>query len=217
MTTDVAVAIPWRPEPDRIAAHSRVVEFWNHHGFPIVHGDSKPRLPFNLAQARNDAVRRVEAEVVIVSDADTIPDIGSVVAAIERPGVTWPFTKYRHIPVEYVDRPDLMSARVDQEYYGSVGGIFVARRETYWQLGGMDERFTQWGYEDSAFHLVAKTLSTVNRLPGIVFSFNHSANRDMTDGNPNKHRYHLYEFACGKPNVMRELVKWSDAGAHPRY
>jgi predicted glycosyltransferase involved in capsule biosynthesis len=164
-------------------------------------------LPFDRAQARNNAVCRVHAEVVIVSDADRIPCSASVVAAIEKPSVTRSFTTYRHIPVEYVDEADLMSARVDQEYHGSVGGIVVTRRQTYWQLGGMDERFTGWGYEDSAFHLGARTLSTVNRLPGIVFSFNHSCDRDMTDSNPNKHRYRLYEFACGKPDVMRELVK----------
>jgi hypothetical protein len=199
--------MPWRPAPDRIAAHDRVVDFWHHHGFTIVAGDSRPDAPFNLAQARNNAVRRADADVVIVSDADTVPDIGSVLAAIEKPGVTWPFTAYRHIPAEYADKADLMSARVDQEYNGSVGGIFVTSRDTYWNLGGMDEGFTRWGYEDSAFYLVAKTLSTVNRLPGIVFSFNHSAERDMTDGNPNKHRYQLYEFACGKTQVMRELVK----------
>ncbi len=121
--------------------------------------------------------------------------------------MTWPFATYRHIPAQYVDSADLMSAPVDQEYVGSVGGIFVTRRETYWDLGGMDEGFVRWGYEDSAFYLVARTLSTVNRLPGIIFSFNHSADRDVTDNNPNKHRYQLYEFAFGKPQVMRELVK----------
>lgn len=209
---DATVCMPWRPAPDRMAAYARVTAFWKHHGLPIVEADSTPALAFSLAEARNRAVRQAETEYVIVADADTIPDIGAVTRALTMPdGVTWPFTHYRHIPAEWVDHPDLMTAPVDQAYRNSVGGLLVCRRETYWRLGGMDDRFERcWGYEDNAFHAAAATLAKVNRLPGTVFSFNHTVagtGRDMTPRNPNRHRYELYKFANGKPHLMRELIK----------
>lgn len=209
---DATVCIPWRPAPDRMAAYARVTAFWKHHGLPIVEVDSTPALAFSLAEARNKAVRQAETEFVIVADADTIPDIGAVTRALDNhDGVTWPFTEYRHIPPEWIDAPDLMSAPIEQAYGASVGGIFVTRRETYWRLGGMDERFERrWGFEDNAFHAAASTLAAAHRVPGIVFSFNHGVagpGRDMTKDNPNRWRYELYKFATGKPQLMSELIK----------
>lgn len=205
---EATVAIPWRPQPDRMNAHARVVAFWEHNGFRIIEADSTPELPFSLSEARNNAVRQVTTPVVIVADADTIPDIGRVHQAIDMDGVIWPFERYRHIPADWVDRADLMAAPADREYNESLGGLLVTQCDLYWQLGGMDDRFERrWGYEDNAFHAAAETLATVHRLPGVVFSFNHDADRDLSLDNPNRHRWDLYKFARGKPQMMRELLK----------
>lgn len=208
MTT--AVCMPWRPQPDRLAAHARVLDFWWHFGFEVIEADSDPRGPFNIAVARNNAVRQAQgADVVILADADTIPDIASVLEAVQDPqGVTYPFSTYLHIPGEWVSRSDLFAAKPDQRYNASVGGVVVCEAETYWELGGMDERFYPvWGYEDNAFALAAHTLVGTRRLPGTIFSFNHSANRDLSQDNPNRARFALYQFANGKPAMMRELVR----------
>jgi N-terminal domain of galactosyltransferase len=208
---EATVCIPWRPAADRMDAYARVTSFWKHHGFPIVEADSTPALAFSISESRNRAVRQAETEIVIVADADTIPDIGAIAHALERSdGVTWPFTEYRHVAAGYVDQADLMTAPPDKTYRNSVGGIFICRRDTYWRLGGMDERFERrWGYEDNAFHAVASTLATVRREPGIVFSFNHAVDggRDLTTDNPNRWRHELYKYATGKPQLMAELIK----------
>jgi hypothetical protein len=184
--------------------------FWQHHGFKVVEADSRRGLPFAISEARNAAVRQVKTAKVIVADADTIPDIGAVLAALENDGVTWPHTLYRHIPGSYADKADLMTAPVDHLYRRSVCGLFVTSTETYWALGGMDERFERtWGFEDSCFALAAGTLSTTHRVTGMAFSFNHAVpgDRDTSSANPNRHRYALYQFANGKPQIMRELIK----------
>jgi hypothetical protein len=204
------VCIPWRPQPDRVDAYKRVRAFWESTGWTITEADSDPDLPFSLCEARNNAVKQAKTDVIVVADADTLPDLGAVWGAVQNPvGVCWPFTKYRHIPGDYHNRADLMSAPIDREYKGSVGGLFVTTQETYWGLGGMDERFEpRWGADDVAFRYVAHTLSTVSRKPGIVFSFNHSADRDMNKAtNPNLMRLELYKFCSGKPDLMRELIK----------
>lgn len=206
---NATVCIPYRATPDRVAAYKRVRAFWKHHGFPVVTGDSGSEI-FNLAASRNAAVRKAKTRNVIVADADTIPDIEQVYLAIDTPGITWPFSEYRHIPGECVKRADLMLAPVDRYYSNSVGGLFVCSVGDYWAAGGMDERFSHrsWGYDDSAFYLAAKTLGLANRTQhGIVFSFNHAADRDMTNDNPHKTRYQLYRMCDGHPDLMRELIR----------
>jgi hypothetical protein len=203
--------MPWRPQPDRIAAHDRVRDFWRHFGFRVIEANSNPDLPFNLSVARNNAARQAQdADVLILADADTIPDIASVLAAVDDPQecVTYPFHTYLHIPGEWVTRADLFAARPDQRYNASVGGIFVCTAEIYWELRGMDERFYPvWGYEDNAFAMAAHTICGIRRLAGTVFSFNHSAERDMSQDNPNKPRFDLYRHANGNPAMMRELIR----------
>ena len=205
---NATVCIPYRATTDRVAAYKRVRAFWKHHGFPVVTGDSGSDI-FNLAASRNAAVRKSKTRNVIVADADTIPDIEQVYLAIDAPGITWPFTEYRHIPGGCVTRGDLMTAPVDRTYSASVGGLFVCSVGDYWDAGGNDERFVHgWGFEDSAFYLAARTFGLANRArDGIVFSFNHSADRDMSSANPHKTRYDLYRFADGRPELMRELIR----------
>lgn len=209
MGTDATVCIPYRATPDRVAAYKRVRAFWRHHGFPVVTGDSGSDI-FNLAASRNAAVRKAKTHNIIVADADTVPDIEQVYVALDKPGITWPFAEYRHIPGECVKRSDLMLAPVDRYYSASVGGLFVCSVDDYWAAGGMDERFSHrsWGYDDSAFYLAARTFGLANRpADGIVFSFNHFAERDMTDDNPHKTRYQLYRMCDNRPELMRELIR----------
>ena len=211
MVTDACVCIPWRATDDRLAAFDRVTKFWGHHGFRVITADSDHQgASFNLSCARNRAVGWADTKYIIVADADTIPDIGNVFFALDEfAGVTWPFTHYRHIPADYAYSADLMmSAPVDRTYSNSVGGIFICERELYWELGGCDEMFTGWGFEDNAFHIAAQTLSRVRRLDGTVFSFNHNGtHRDMSGGNPNRTRLQLYKLCAGDKPLMRELIR----------
>lgn len=218
------VCIPWRPQPDRIAAHRRCVTFWTDAGFRVVEGDSDPAKPFHLPAARNDAVRRSGSEIVVIADADTLPeDIGQVHRAIDTladPDGTeikfcYPHTVYRYIPPEWVDRDDLRLAPILAENYHSPGGILVCSQEAFWAVGGYDERFTpgRVGYEDTALMAAIHTLSQWWRIYGTVWSFDHpdSADRDY-DTHPNKARFRLYERCNGDAEMMAELIKGNSAG-----
>lgn len=194
-------------------AKHRVVDFWMHHGFRVTISDSRAG-PFNLSQARNTAARVAcmskTTDVLIMADADTIPDIAAVHRAVDKAHsegmVVWPFTEYRHIPGEWVSRADLMAAPITQRYTRSVGGLFVVRPDVFWELGGNDERFVGWGYEDSAFHVVVTTMAKVRRENGIVFSFDHQAERNLTPTNPNRDLYQQYRAAMFNRQKIGELI-----------
>jgi hypothetical protein len=180
-----------------------VRKFWDYAGFRVVTADSDSG-PFNRAQARNRAVDKVTTPVVIVCDADSIPDLRSVLRAVERPlGLTLPFARYRQIPPEWADKPDLLAAPAIGEFANSTGGCWVIRTEDYHSAGGCDERFVGWGGEDVAFWYAAQTLVGAQRTDGLLLSFWQDTDR-TPENNP---LLGQYQAARGSAWKMREVLR----------
>jgi N-terminal domain of galactosyltransferase len=205
------VCIPWRPSPSRMKPYDRVRRFWaeTFPDWPVITEDSDTEI-FSLSRARNNAVRKAATEIVVVADADTIPEADNVVRAVADPtGVTWPFTTWRLIPAEHVDTPldefPRIPTLIDPH---ATGGVMVTTADEYWRLGGHPEEFHGWGYEDQAFQYVAQALSECRRIPGAAYSIDHQADspawtRDVTR---NAGLVMLYRIAADKPQLMREIV-----------
>ena len=73
----VRVVIPWRPAPSRMDAFERVVS-WYREALPGVPVDTVDTgdTPFVLAACRNRAMSEAQPdEVVVIGDADTLPEI----------------------------------------------------------------------------------------------------------------------------------------------
>jgi hypothetical protein len=212
------VCIPWRPSPSRMKPYDRVREFWakNFPTYPVITADSDTEI-FSLSQARNNAVRQAETEVVIVADADTLAPVAGVKAAVKDPtGVIWPHMTWRLIPAEYAERPfkDFPTAPTVIEYKDGLGGVMVTTTKEYWRLGGQPEEFLGWGCEDCAWQMVVSTLSIFRREPGIAYSIDHNdagGNADTPgwsrDGNRNLPMLAPYRAAAGRPWLMREIIR----------
>lgn len=220
-TVTPAVCIPWRPQPDRVAAFERAKQFWTEHGHQVIAADSDPTQPFLCNQARNNAVRQADTDIVIIADGDTICEnhsqITQAVDAIRDGGadIVWPFRTYRHVTADSLKYPHTASFNIVREYrHGSPGGIIVSSRDAYWDIGGYDEKFIPgaWAWDDTAFMYCAETLLNAQRHSGVVYSFDHSVDNAGKPGrnldeSPNKPRFLLYDFARGKPDVMRALIR----------
>jgi len=208
----------------------QVCRWWDEQGFEVIAGDETPTedppLPFSLAAARNAVVSMADdRDVVILSDADTIPWVTVVKQAVEMVSrdpalVIYPFNEYCYLSRQFaLDMVHYTTVKdVNLDFYqpewikpNSVGGILVTSPHTYWAVGGMDERFERtWGFEDNAFVAAADTLTKVVRLPGRVYSFSHEVSgigRDWTELNPNFWRNQLYQHCYGNQKLMRELIK----------
>jgi SAM-dependent methyltransferase len=225
---DATVCIPWRPTKSRLAPYERVRDFWGLFGWPVVTADSDTKI-FSLSQARNAAVDKATTDVVIVSDADTLIDPLNVLRAVADPiGVWWPFDKYRVLSPDYLDTPlaELVNVPHVNTWDGAgiagVGGCIVTTTKEYWRLGGQPPEFIGWGWEDTAFTMIARTLSTVRRLKGCVYAFEHNTNAHRYVGGKadspgwdrdidrNKELFGYYRAGDGRPWLMRELIAQRD-------
>jgi hypothetical protein len=213
------VVIPWRPQPSRLAAFDRVVD-WYRREFPdarIVPVDSGDEV-FNLSRCRNVGVGLVEdvRSVVVLNDADTIPERGPLLAAVAAaagsPLVHLPYTEYRWLGAEGSEQfaegtplPECSSELV----HGACSGVYVTTPETWWSHGGQDERFAGWGYEDAAWSVAHETLlgAPPARHEGRVFALHHVPQpRSGSQYEANAGLMDLYRRAAVDVVLMRQLV-----------
>jgi hypothetical protein len=213
--TDITVAMPWRPTPDRVRAYERVSRFWlEEMGLELITADSGAGA-FNRSEARNNAVEAVTTEIVIVADADVMPQpMALAMALMDGIGgeVCWLYDEYRIIDPFWIDAPNpwmgqrmrCFCGQMLPGCCGAVSGLFICRTETYWRLGGHDVRFgAQWGGEDNAFACAAATLAGARRVPGLAVSFDHDAERNVRNIS---HWLAVYDTAMGDPHAMEELL-----------
>lgn len=217
---NVAVVIPWRAKPDRQYAFN-VVEFWYKKNLPdaqlIFSDDGKN--DFCLSGCRNVGVKKAEesgANVVIINDADTIPEINplkdAIIAANSDSYVHLPYTEYRALGQQGTKefKRGVQLRRCNAFIVnGAVSGVYVTSPQTWWSHYGQDERFVGWGFEDAAWY-TAHTVMLDNepvRHEGKVYALNHkSANKEGPLYEANKNLCDVY-FSISDKESMKQLAK----------
>lgn len=208
------VVIPWRDHPSRRPALSYCTAWWKAAGYPVRLLDTG-HTPFNLSAVRNLAVATTTAEVVIVADADTVPERAPLAQAItlaaDGHGTVLPYTEYRSLQAQGSAQAHRGRPLNDCHHLvipGACSGIFVTTPTGWANHLGQDEHFAGWGCEDAAWDITHTTLiGPPKRVPGKVYAFTHDS-QDKT-GEPTRNNYgriHLYEQAAGDPAAIRALA-----------
>ena len=216
----IGVVIPWREQSSRLKAFNIVMD-WYKDNIPeaTIYLPDHPGPVWLPSATRNDGVRMAEAEeceVIIMNDADTIPQLNPLrkaVKAAEASGsIHNPYTEYRAL-TSTGTREVHQGINLDwcdyQEVVGACSGTNVFTPETWWSLGGMDEKFKQWGYEDTAMHVAHKIIKGKSfvKNPGVVFSIGHKNQpREGEDYSNNEHLYREY-LDISNPQKMLEFVQ----------
>lgn len=181
--------------------------------------------PFNRSEARNNAFRASNADVLVVADADTIfqPDaIREAIRLIEN-GAPW-VIPYRLVAGYYslsqsaskrileLDPASPVPEPVDDDDWEhkhaspsdplpSWAGVLVLSRDAWLAAGGYDEGFIGWGYEDVAFR------SALDRVVGP---------HTRVDDSFVLHLWHERSEAenFGQPHIKenQERCRWYEAG-----
>jgi hypothetical protein len=147
--------------------------------------------PFNRAAAVNRAAALAgEWDLGIVIDSDVLLSVGQVRAAIVRATetgkVTWGHRRWRGISEAWTKRivdddrdlgaelsRDEMDLFVERTNPLSWSCCIVIPRPVFDDLGGFDERFRGWGFEDMAFQSVIVGLYGHERIEGDVIHLWH--------------------------------------------
>lgn len=122
--------------------------------------------PFSRSAAINNAARLATRDIFIITDADIVFDVDQIARAIlGLTGFTWiiPYTILNYLTLKQTNELQKMEPNVtlkaldftgcNQRDCTSImfGGISVVPRNYFEKIGGFDERFKDWGYEDNAF------------------------------------------------------------------
>lgn len=215
---NVTITYPFRPRCE-----------WRAKTFPLVQRAYSDILPsvkqitvdtahqvFNRAAARNECVKRAGDGVVVIADADIIPNreaLLSAIAAARAGGFHLGYDYYRALMRESTERllargGDPSKLPVSHDSTDSTAGIIVIRTDEWWRAGGMDERFYGWGWEDSAFACQVRTfLGPLTWHKGTVHHLWHPSEVRVKSESyqKNKQLYEKYAAAEGNPPAMAAI------------
>lgn len=210
----IDVFIPWRPHPSREASLRFALAWWEAHGF-TTHLIDSGHQPFNLAGCRNNAVRSASSHVVILADADTVPELPALLQAMalasDELGTVLPYTEYRSLGARGSRHAHIGAPLEDCSHLviqDACSGIYVTTRGGWAKHHGQDELFAGWGCEDAAWWIAHETLVGVpRRIPGRVYALTHeSQDKTGESTRSNYARIFHYEQARGNRERILELV-----------
>lgn len=220
---DYTVAIPYRPTPSRAPLFDALAKWYEKNmgvdvkpiDAPIInHAKYDQTRFFNTAAARNKCVRDSPTEIVVINDADTIPDLQALHEGLEYVKSTGlaciPYTRYNQVSIDdtidYLQGEPINKNRCSI-YAGAVGGIVITTKSTWDRHNGQDERMFGWGYQDTAWHLSYDTLiGTINRTDGDIYALAHDlAPREQNMEN-NVYHFQKYLNARNDFEMMSDLV-----------
>ena len=182
----IGLVIPWREQPSRIKPLQAVLAWYqtNLPDIEVFYAD-RPGEKWNAAASRNDGVKRAQeahCDVIILNDADTLPEIKPLLEAIEQCKtdglVHSPYNKCKYIDMEmselYYVGKDIRLLK-HTLFSPATGGIWVCTPEAWWSVYGMDEKFQQWGPEDAAFDISHRIIKGVPLVPheGYIYCLGH--------------------------------------------
>jgi hypothetical protein len=155
---------------------------------PIFEGYHTEGL-FNRSAAVNRAARLAgDWDVAVIIDADVVCDPNRVKEAVELAHTSGSMVLPHNERLDLSEQasrlyrsgqvPDLTEHRARRRFvrrryaedngHPSVSSVVVVPRSLWNEVGGFDETFRGWGYEDTAFAAAAETFGGIIRMPGEV-------------------------------------------------
>jgi hypothetical protein len=218
----IGIVIPWRPQPYRVKAFEFTYN-WYKTNFPDskIYLADKPGEFWSMGGSRNLGVKMAEADncdLIIVSDADTVPEMttlnATIAAAMNDRCIHLPYTNALYYDKESSDKIVNGEPLENMKFteHDSLGGIYVFQPISWWTIGGADEKFLGWGYEDNAMdyvHGILHSQGMVKHL-GRIHSLYHERAEGIENPSPNVYNnFLLYRryIEITSPIKLLELVK----------
>ena len=211
-------------DPQRVRVHAWVTRWYEARGYRLHDGVCNSPV-----WCKAEAFNGVSDDVVVLADADCLPDPVGLAWAVERAGVHgWavPGSKVRRIAPEptadllardpaTTDAPDFRAPLESEPHDVLPGGGIVAVNGGLWdEVGGFDPRFKGWGGEDWALGCALTTLSNsmAQIRPGVIWHLFHPAQPGGRVASKETDALGWrYRKAKHRPDDMRALIaEWRD-------
>ena len=193
--TKPLVIIPFAGDDPLRRRNLEIVRDFYADNFPdwkILVGGFGSSLPFNRAESINAAIKWAgptlkDAQPIVLNDADTLCTPEQVEAAVElataEPVFVFAYTLYLRLGQKVTGECGNWRAVLEAPAeWGMINagsqGCSAVRRSVYLELGGLDERFDGWGYEDLEFNKRADEAGVSRRLPGELRHMWHGPRRE---------------------------------------
>lgn len=222
----IGVVIPWREHPSRLRPFNEVIKWYNSHmpQADIYLCDNGNTI-WEMSGTRNLGIRTAQnddCDVIILNDADTIPPLAPLQQAIwdalDDNLIHNPYHIYAYLNQSATEEYFNNGVPLNMLPYNiidSCSGTMVFTPRAWWDLGGADEKFKRWGYEDSAQHLVHRL---IHKRPfvkhnGTIYAFYHVQQDNFESPSINliynKDLYleYLRIFNTGDQQAILQLVK----------
>lgn len=174
---------------------------------------------FSRSAARNAGASFAEGDVLVFCDADTVWNADFLDAAVDL-AKPWalPYSMYYNLNEKATeallddDSMDDLVVPSESEYDHAldyvISGTVVVTREAYDTVGGYDERFIGWGYEDDAFATALTAFyGGPQRVDGFVCHLWHPVDNGDAFDHPyidhNRKLHQQYKQAARNENSMR--------------
>lgn len=229
----LSICVGWRDQPSRSGLSSRgVIWDWLADRYralipeaEIVVSDDERYGKFNRAAARNRAVEKASHDLILVVDADVLfhrAQIDQAIDAVIYEDAKWvtPYTLYlkadqfqtKAILAQPPDI-DVPLPERDARHWSTLtgtAGLMLVTREAWDTVGGYDETFTGWGWEDFAIVVALETLvHGVVRTEGFALHLDHerlpSAKR-IREKSQMEVLYRPYIEHHGDPDALRAVL-----------
>lgn len=170
--------------------------------------------------ARNEAASRAVGDIFVICDADTTffsaAEVQAMVSGVEKDHRRW------YLPQHYLQTTEEWTNEVlngcsiqdflrwTRKYEDQPGGWQVCHRSAFERVGGFDEGFCGWGYEDTAFVAAMTALVGAPRRFGTALHLWHPTSRSERQEQPqishNAHRFMRYKAAAEQGPARMEAL-----------
>jgi mannosyltransferase OCH1-like enzyme len=172
----------------------------------ILGEDTSGEEHFCKSHAVNDGVAKSKGEIIIITDGDLIVDkkvIEKGIAGLRTSPFILPFGYCANLTAKISEEivngqkftePQMRqnnyvvrNIRVGESQWGDklAGLIQIITKDLFYQIGGMDERFKGWGYEDTVFcWRIMKEIGDYDILPNDwIYHLHHEQNNPFNESN----------------------------------